>query len=220
MAEIDKVLGGYVRDLTPSHVPDFENVRTTARRRSRTRAAVVSVGAAAVVAIGVAGVVGAQPKGPDPTTVAITGSTRAATSPAQANQRTGAIPDSGVTKCADTYSPQAVGKRAFAFDGTVTRIGRGTTDRPDGKLGFSAVTFTVNAWFRGGTSPTMTADMAPPAGGGTPEAGPSYGIGSRLLVSGEPRWGGPALQDAIVFGCGFTRYYDAQTADAWRRASR
>jgi len=37
------------------------------------------------------------------------------------------------------------------------------------------------------------------------ETVPSYGVGSRLLVSGEPRWGGGALTNAIAWGCGFTQ---------------
>lgn len=49
-------------------------------------------------------------------------------------------------------------------------------------------------------------------------SGPSYGLGTRLLVSGEPRWGGGALTDAMAWGCGFTRYYDKATADNWRAA--
>jgi hypothetical protein len=123
--------------------------------------------------------------------------------------------------------PVTVAHRAFAFDGTVTHLGPGTTDRPGygkldssgaGRPGYVAVTFTVNAWFHGGTSARVTTDMTSPATGGGGEVGPTYGIGSRLLVSGEPRWGGPALRDAIVWGCGFTRYYDAQTASTWRQA--
>lgn len=48
---------------------------------------------------------------------------------------------------------------------------------------------------------------------------PSYGVGTRLLVSGEPRWGGTdPLRDAFAWGCGFTRYYDAQAATDWTDA--
>jgi hypothetical protein len=160
--------------------------------------------------------------------VASTAPATVATSPApdRAGQRSGAVPDTGAAKCVDSYSPRTVKDRAFAFDGTVIRIGRGTTDRPGAEIGYAAVTFKVHEWFRGGTSPEVTADMTPPSSQGdyragpSYESGPSYEIGSRLLVSGEPRWGGTALQDAIVSGCGFTRYYDTQTAAAWRQAAR
>jgi hypothetical protein len=43
-------------------------------------------------------------------------------------------------------------------------------------------------------------------------------MGSRLLVSGEPRWGGTPLEDPIAWGCGFTRYYDSGTAKSWKQA--
>jgi hypothetical protein len=39
------------------------------------------------------------------------------------------------------------------------------------------------------------------------ESPPSYAVGTRLLVSGE---------DQIVWACGFTRYFDEETAAAWR----
>jgi hypothetical protein len=39
------------------------------------------------------------------------------------------------------------------------------------------------------------------------ESPPSYSVGTRLLVSRE---------DAIAWGCGFTRYVDEETAAAWR----
>ena len=48
----------------------------------------------------------------------------------------------------------------------------------------------------------------------------SYGVGSRLLVSGEPRLGGAALDAATAWSCGFTRHYDAQTAAEWAAATR
>lgn len=239
MAEIDKVLGGYLRERTPTDAPDFASVTARARRRSQTRAAVAAAGALAVVVAGIGVVMGIQPDGPGSTIVAIPSQTSVKTSqsPVRPSQRSSALPDNGVSKCVEEYTPQAVAHRAFAFDGTVTHIGPGTTDRPDngrlngpgaGHPGLVAVTFTVSHWFHGGTSATVTADMASPVTQGEQSpatkagdrAGKSYGIGSRLLVSGGPRWGGPALQDAVAWGCGFTRYYDPQTASAWRQAMR
>ena len=43
-------------------------------------------------------------------------------------------------------------------------------------------------------------------------------LGTRLLVSGEDRWDEGAMKHPIVWSCGFTRYYDRETAAAWRDA--
>ncbi len=129
----------------------------------------------------------------------------------------------GVSDCVESYSPTAVIRRAFAFDGTVTDTGPGTTNRPGrGHLDTTAVTFDVNEWFHGGSGSTVTIDMLRPSRSISQsidgEAPPSYEVGTRLLVSGEPRWDGVPLADAIGWGCGFTRYYDEATANAWRTA--
>ena len=71
------------------------------------------------------------------------------------------------------------------------------------------VEFKVHEWFTGGVDPTavvwVPANLMP---------------GDRLLVSGEPRWGGAPLDDAIAWlGCGgFTTPYSAETAQVWRDA--
>ena len=119
------------------------------------------------------------------------------------------------------YSPGAVSGRGFAFDGTVIEIGEGNTDRPGkGQLNYAGVTFAVNDWFVGDGGSSVTIDMAPPSGGASSAEFPTaYQIGTRLLVSGESRWGGDGLEDAIAWGCGFTRYYDAATAEDWRGAT-
>ena len=49
---------------------------------------------------------------------------------------------------------------------------------------------------------------------GTVEAEP----GTRLLVSGEPRWGGDTLDDAIAWPCGFTQPWTEETASEWQTA--
>ncbi len=117
--------------------------------------------------------------------------------------------------CAAVYSPSAVAERSFAFDGTVVGIADGTTNKPGmGDLETVAVTFEVTEWFRGGSGPTVTVDMG------------RFGaaaVGDRLLVSGEPRWGGAPLEDAIAWGggeCGdFTRDYTESVAAEWRAAA-
>ena len=135
--------------------------------------------------------------------------------------RTGPLPDGVAASCVESYAPKAAIGRAFAFDGVVVEVGPSVSDRGDeADLGLPGVTFEVREWFSGGQADTVTVDMQPPA---TDSADPSdpgyaYGVGSRLLVSGEARWGGSPLDDPIAWGCGFSRYYDPETATAWRNA--
>ena len=134
----------------------------------------------------------------------------------------GPLPSNLSFSCAESYGLTTLKRRAFAFDGTVSLItamqppadGSGALD------GYRTVTFTVNEWFRGGDQGTLTVDMAGPTGGSLviEDQEMSYGVGTRLLVSGEPRFGGSALQAAIAWGCGFTRYYDKDTAESWHQA--
>ncbi|UER54311.1 hypothetical protein HJG43_06910 [Kineosporiaceae bacterium SCSIO 59966] len=80
------------------------------------------------------------------------------------------------------------------------------------------VTFRVLEWFRGGDAARITVAM--PSSGQVDSASDealTYGVGTRLLVSGEPRWGGAALDDPVAWLCGFTRSYDDATAAQWRR---
>ena len=133
--------------------------------------------------------------------------------------RTGALAEGAAASCAVQYSAEAVRERDFAFDGVVTGIGPSVTDR-SGASGLDrvGVTFAVNEWFSGGEEPTVTVDLPAPASPGastTSEGGPVYGIGSRLLVSGADRWDGAPLEP-IAWTCGFTRYYDEETAASWR----
>jgi hypothetical protein len=121
----------------------------------------------------------------------------------------------------EAYSPAGVAGRGFAFDGTVEQIGPGQSDRAGaGRLGYAGVTFAVHEWFVGGSADSVTVDMPPPSEQVTlDESPPSYQVGDRLLVSGEPRWGGAPLEDAIAWGCGFTRTYDAGIAKEWLAAT-
>lgn len=127
--------------------------------------------------------------------------------------RTGELPTGAMASCVEQYTPDAVDRRGFAFDGVVVDIGDpvGGHDLP-----YAGVTFAVEEWFAGGSGATVTVDMPPPLEGGgstTSLGGPSYAVGSRLLVSGEPQPGGA---DLMAWSCGFTRYHDPQTAAAWR----
>jgi hypothetical protein len=113
--------------------------------------------------------------------------------------------------CVETYSSGALAGRAFAFDGTVTNIG--TVEN----LLYVEVTFEVNEWFKGDGPPEVIVEMFPPAMA-TSAGNSEYAVGSRLLVAGEPRWGGAPLEDPIAWYCGFTRSYDDTTAADWRAA--
>lgn len=139
----------------------------------------------------------------------------------QPSTRTGPLGDGrAMASCVETYSAATIANRAFAFDGTVIAIGPGGTDQPgSGGLDAVAVTFQVNEWFKGGTGDTVTVDLMPP-GSSAGAAPAAYEEGTRLLVSGEPRWGGEPLDDAVAWTCGgFTRYYEAAVADEWRRGT-
>ena len=127
------------------------------------------------------------------------------------------VPDSGMASCVESYDVGAsVAGRAFAFDGTVAAIGPASTDREGLDSGLVGVRFEVNEWFAGGNPDTVVVDLTQPDLPGLDEVPPAYGVGTRLLVSGEPRWGGAPLDDPIAWGCGFTRYYDEATAGSWR----
>ncbi|WP_436536359.1 hypothetical protein [Actinoplanes sp. HUAS TT8] len=124
----------------------------------------------------------------------------------------------GAESCVKAYSPKTLAENAFAFDGTVTGIGPGRTDRSPNpaSLDLRSVTFQVHTWFKGGSGATATVDMASL----TEDPVPAYRIGTRLLVSGMPRWGGAPLDDAVAWGCGFTRYYSPSTAAEWATAMK
>jgi hypothetical protein len=87
-----------------------------------------------------------------------------------------------------------------------------------GALPYLAVTFTVHEWFRGGDRTTVTVDMLAPRVSSAQET--SFGIGTRLLVSGGATMGRQPPTGSHRLGCGFTRYYDQPTAGSWRQTLR
>ncbi len=134
---------------------------------------------------------------------------------------TGALPDPALLRCATSYSAgQLPSVSAFAFDGTVVEIGASNGQRPEDKADYVGVTFEVKEWFDGGAGPSATVDMFPADALAFEATPPAYEVGTRLLVSGNSRTGGRPMDQAVADGCGFTRYYDAQTAQAWRAAYR
>jgi hypothetical protein len=189
-----------------------------ARRRTANRRRLVPVAAAAVAvaAAAVGGIVirenssGELPVGTSTLPVPPSTSTPS-TSPSTPSTGPGA-------SCVVGYSLAELKKRGFAFDGTVLA----TSKDPDG---FSYwVTFRIHEWFRPhdaiGTSELQVRTYAPPAGQGNQVSldFPAYGVGSRLLIAGEPQWGGSnPLKAAVAWGCGFSRAYSAADAATWRK---
>lgn len=131
----------------------------------------------------------------------------------------GPLPDGGAASCVESYSMETLLNRDFAFDGTVVRVGPSVSDRgDDGDLNLAGITFEVREWFVGGDADEVTVDLQT-VGEGTAEQDLPFRVGTRLLVSGEPRWGGASLDSPIAWGCGFSRYYDEETAKAWRETA-
>ena len=128
------------------------------------------------------------------------------------------MPTAGAAACA-VYTPSNMAKSSdLAFDGTVTRLGP-TRSMPS--LGWTAtrVTFKINAWYDGGHG-GATSILVPTSDAIDPGA-PPFAAGTRLLVSGQRVVGrdGRTVGASYAYGCGFTRYYDRTTAEAWRRAT-
>jgi hypothetical protein len=121
--------------------------------------------------------------------------------------------------CAEVYSPEALVTRSFAFDGTVTSIEpRSDPKLPTGQQESSWVTFDVNDWFLGGSGATVGIWMDQlnvETSAGTISAE----LGTRLLVSGEPRWGGDPLDDPLAWTCGFTQQWTEDAAEEWSTAT-
>ena len=140
---------------------------------------------------------------------------RETVSNAGAGYGSGPLPDGGAASCVEPYSLETLRNRDFAFDGTVVRMGPSVSDRgDDGDLNLAGITFEVREWFVGGDADEVTVDLQA-VGEGIAEDDLPFRVGTRLLVSGEPRWGGEPMASPIAWGCGFSRYYDEETAKAW-----
>lgn len=120
-----------------------------------------------------------------------------------------ALEGNAEASCVESYSAETLRQRAFAFDGTIVSIARTLNNDPE-----VAVSFRVNEWFAGGGPQIITIDILPPHRSSV--GAPEYDTDSRLLISGEPRFGGTPLESPVAWMCGFSRTYDAATADLWR----
>lgn len=208
MPDEKSMLEALVAAETPDEPPPFKTTpRGSLVRRRGLLVGVVAAGVAASVAGAV--LLGNQNSpssaplaGQDPTPRA--GATSASAHPSSSVV---GVPHS----CVEAYSLAALASRSFAFDGEVTEISPG-----------NQVTFRVFEWFAGGEGDRVTIQMyaAPDSSAGVPsEFGPEYAEGTRMLVSGEPRWGGAPLNDAIAWSCGFSRVYSLDAATEWDEAT-
>lgn len=187
--------------------------RRPARRRIPLAAGVVAavavVGAATVVSMAMLD----SGRQPPPVASSPTGSGE----PSPPEDRQGDVFGDGVgLSCVEEYSPQTVAQRGFAFDGTVIGIGERSSEEGDPYL---PVSFTVHRWFRGGPGDEVTVAMLAPDEA-TSVDNTTYAVGSRLLVSGEPRFGGAPLDDPVAWACGFTRWYNQADGQTWEQAFR
>lgn len=109
---------------------------------------------------------------------------------------------SELTSCVELYSPETLGNRDYAFDGTVTSV-----DGPN-------ITFAVNELFSGGAElvsadGTVTLDHQGNAGMLFAPEGPALESGTRVLAAGD---------DGFLWSCGFTQLHSEATATEWRNA--
>jgi hypothetical protein len=121
--------------------------------------------------------------------------------------------------CVEVYSPETLVNRSFAFDGTVTSIETRTDPKlPAGERETPWVEFDVNRWFLGG-SPETVGIWMDALNVETSVGTVSAEVGTRLLVAGEPRWGGEPLDDPLAWTCGFTQPWTEEAAAEWEAAT-
>lgn len=108
-------------------------------------------------------------------------------------------PGTGIGSCVETYSPETLANRDFAFDGTVTAING------------DEVTFAVTEQFVGSGADEVTLTATGMTGTSiTSAGGPNLAVGERYLVAGD---------DTFVWACGFTQPYDEGVAADWATAT-
>lgn len=225
MTELDRTLSRLIGEEAAREAevipPPLADLHARAAGRRRRRWIVLAVGAAAAVAV-VATSVQLWPDRSGTTQTAAPAATDESSvegSTAAAGKR-GALPQSAGASCTEEYSLDALTSRAFAFDGVVVGVGPSVSDRGDqGDLGLSGVTFEVREWFTGGDAQEVTVDLQGVNNESGAEWGLPFEIGQRLLISGEPRWAGAPLDSPIAWSCGFSRFYDEQTASQWREST-
>jgi hypothetical protein len=121
--------------------------------------------------------------------------------------------------CVEVYSPETLANRSFAFDGSVLSIETRTDPKlPAGQRETPWVSFEVHRWYLGGSGGEVGIWMDAlnvETSAGSIEAE----TGTRLLVAGEPRWGGDPLEDPVAWTCGFTQPWTEEAAAEWGAAT-
>jgi hypothetical protein len=121
--------------------------------------------------------------------------------PPEATQaRTGALRSDAQGGCVAEYHRDTLDDQHWAADVTVTKL--------DTEPRMSTVTVKVNRWYRGGSGESTNVLMPSPRR--SEDAPPDYDVGTRLLLSGARTPDG-----YLAWSCGFSRYYDKQTAATW-----
>lgn len=177
----------------------------------RPRWVLAGVTAAAVVAVAVAAGWGDQAPRTTPHIAASASATASGTGQPAGPSGDVYGPNASL-KCVEEYTDKNLAKRAFAFDGAVTAIGK-----PDRDGLYVPVTFQVAHWYRGGSGAAVVVEMLVPDRETTVESTP-FRVGSRLLVSGQARFSGDPTKDPVAWACGFTRWYAESDAAVWQRA--
>ncbi|SDS44345.1 hypothetical protein [Microlunatus soli] len=199
----DRILTDAYRRLTadrPVPTDTVAGLRERIRARHRAVRFRRGLGVAAAVIAAVALVV--WPLAPGPAPEAPNASSPDQTTSTSPPPRLGPIDTAAAASCAFGYSRRTLGERDWAADATVSELSiHGDQAR---------VTLRVGTWYRGGSGAEITARMPAPVE--QEDAPPGYGVGTRLLVSGD-------LDGSTYWGwaCGFTRYYDQRTATTWKR---
>lgn len=111
--------------------------------------------------------------------------------------------------CVSGYTKEGLAERSWAFDGTVIALSTGKDSHIGG---VATATFAVNHWFKGGSNKEVTIEYEQ---GPLSELAPAAATDTRLLVTGEPRWGGAPLEDAVAWGCGYTQAWTPSAAEQW-----
>lgn len=124
-------------------------------------------------------------------------------------------PGAVMGSCVETYSPEALASKEFAFDGELVKIdipqeGTGSDQvKAEGDSGFGTVTLEVKQWFKGGEGSRIELRSSVPLDAVSSVDSPSLKEGDRYLVAGD---------DDYMHSCGFTREWSADEASEWEAA--
>lgn len=170
-------------------------------KRQGVRRGAVGIVLAATVAAFAAGLATSAPSRVDTDRLRADGTT--------AQDPRGSVDDSSNSYCAISYMPDRLKRMDFALAGVVSDI-----EPPRRDQSLYIVTFNVADWYSGGNGEerVQVAMPNPQPESESEELPDPFERGTVLLVSGQEAGG---VKEA--WGCGFTRYFDSETADVWRQ---